>query len=73
MELGKGCQARTIWPLMLPMTLQFIIVMIVPALPSPRFALALRLAKISSLVFFLERHGNRFNPCPRGLCPHSLG
>jgi hypothetical protein len=28
MELGKGCHAPAIWPLMLPMTLQFIIVMI---------------------------------------------
>jgi hypothetical protein len=32
MELGKGCHARAIWPLMLPMTLQFIIVMIATAL-----------------------------------------
>ena len=32
MDLGKGCHARTIWPLMLPMTLQFIIVMIASAI-----------------------------------------
>src|SRR5450631_794926 len=32
MELGKGCYVRTIWPLMLPMTLQFIIVMIATAI-----------------------------------------
>jgi hypothetical protein len=32
MEPGKGCRARAIWPLMLPVTLQFIIAMIATAI-----------------------------------------
>ena len=32
MELGKGCHLRAICPLMLPMTLQFIIAMIATAI-----------------------------------------
>jgi hypothetical protein len=32
MELGKGCHARAVWPLMLPMTVQFIVVMIATAI-----------------------------------------